>query len=89
MSEEMAKALLVKMEILEGEVKALRSERETLDYDTKGLAKALIMSPNYAGKLMATKGFPSTKIGGAWKVSKVALEEWLARNRWHEVDLGG
>ena len=45
------------------------------------------MSLNYAGKLMATKGFPSTKIGGAWKVSKKALDEWPEHSRWHEIEL--
>lgn len=86
-NEEMVKTLLNKMENLEDEVKALRSEQKTLVYDTKGLAKALGMSLNYAGKLMATKGFPSTKIGGSWKVSKKALDEWLEHNQWHEIEL--
>lgn len=40
-----------------------------------------------AGKLMATKGFHSTKIGGSWKVSKKALDEWLEHSRWHEIEL--
>ena len=86
-NEEMVKMLLNKMENLEDEMKALRSEQKTLVYDTKGLAKALGMSPNYAGKLMAAKGFPSTKIGGSWKVSKKALDEWLEHNQWHEIEL--
>lgn len=86
-SEKIAKTLIQKIENLEDEVKALRSEQETLVYDTKGVAKALGMSPNYAGKLMATKGFPSTKIGGSWKVSKKALDEWLEHSRWHEIEL--
>lgn len=86
-SEKTMEILLEKMENLERKMEEMREQDDVLVYDTKGLAKALGMSLNYAGKLMATRGFPSTKVGGSWKVSKKALEEWLRHQEDHEVEL--
>lgn len=86
-SEEMMSILLEKIAGLEAKVESMKEQEGVLVYDTKGLAKALKMSPNYAGKLMATRGFPSTKVGGAWKVGKKALEDWLRHQEGHEIEL--
>lgn len=64
-----------------------KKEDKLLVYGTKELSEAMGMSINYANKLMNYPGFPSTKIGGSWKVSKKALEEWLDHNKYHNINI--
>ena len=71
-------------------VKELRKEKEEPElilYGTKELATVMGISYNYGKKLMAHKSFPAIKLGGVWKVSKKALDEWLEHNRWHQIEL--
>lgn len=89
-NDDVMNALLEKMLELENEIKELRKEQEkteTILYGTKELAAAMGISYNYGKKLMAHKSFPSIKLGGVWKVSKKALNEWLEHNRWHQIEL--
>ena len=86
MNDELLMRVLDEIAELKEEVK--KKEQESLVLGTKELAKALDMSLNYAGFLMNNPSFPSMKIGGKWKVSKKALEEWLDHNKWHEIELG-
>lgn len=85
MNDDLLLKLLEEIEALREEVK--KREPEPLVLGTKELAQAMGMSVNYAGKLMADPKFPSMKLGGNWKVSRRALEEWLDRNKWHELEL--
>lgn len=85
-TDDLMMVLLKKIEDLETIIK--KPQVECLMYNTKELAMAMGMSVNYANKLMNYPGFPAMKVGGNWKVSKIALEEWLDKNkRRKEIDL--
>lgn len=89
-NDELMNVLLEKVITLENEIKELRKGQEKPElilYGTKELAAAMGISYNYSKKMMAHKSFPAIKLGGVWKVSKKALEEWLEHNRWHEIEL--
>ena len=83
--------ILEKLEILEKNIEELKLNSQKvvpLVYSTKELAIVMGISLNYANKLMNYPDFPSMKLGGKWKVSKTALEEWLERNKWKKtIDL--
>lgn len=85
MNDEILMKLLDEIAELKKELK--KKEPEPLVLGTRELAQTLGMSVNYAGMLMNNASFPSMKIGGKWKVSKKALEEWLDHNKWHEIEI--
>ena len=52
---------------------------ESLVLNTAGLSKALQIGKDKAYALMQSRGFPSTRLGHTYIVTRANLESWLAK----------
>ena len=55
------------------------SDNESLVYNTADLSKVLQIGKDKAYALMQAKGFPSTRLGKTYIVSRTNLESWLTK----------